>query len=49
MELNNINKIKFNFEYYNFNLKYLVVIIKNRVIVYDGLKLMKEIKSLIAL
>ena len=49
MELNNINKIKFHFGYYNFILKYLILIIKNRVIVYDALKLMKEIVSLIAL
>ena len=48
MELNNINKIKFNFEYYNFILKYLILFIMNRKFVYDALKLMKEIKSLIA-
>ena len=48
MELNIINKIKFNFGYYNFILKYRILIIKNRVIVYCALKLVKEIKSLIA-
>ena len=49
MVLNNINKIKFNFGYYNFILKYFILIIMNRVFVYDALKLMTEIKSLIDL
>ena len=47
MEFNNINKIKFNFEYYNFIIKYLVLIIKNRVIFYDVLKLKMGIKNLL--
>ena len=48
MGLKILNKIKFNFEYYNFILKYLILFSINRVFIYDALKLMKEIKSLIA-
>ena len=47
MELNNINKIKFNFGYYNFILKYQVVIIMNILFGHYDLKLKMGIKNLL--
>ena len=46
MKLKNINKIKFNFGYYNFILKFRVVIIKNTLYAYYDLKLKMGIKNL---